>query len=47
MVKVGSFLLGMMVGVYMDQSHKMPNVEKWVKLGIRKIQEWEQQTRKN
>jgi len=47
MVKVGSFLLGVIAGVYMDQSHSMPNVEKWVKLGIRKIKDWEEQTRKS
>ena len=47
MVKIGSFLLGIAVGIYMDQSHTMPNVEKWVKMGIRKVKEWEEQTRKS
>lgn len=46
MVKVGSFLFGLAMGVYLDQSHTMPNVEKWVKWGIRRIQEWEEKTRK-
>jgi hypothetical protein len=41
-----SFFIGVVVGVYLDQSHKMPNVEKWAKVGIRKIKEWEENSRK-
>jgi len=47
MVRVGSFLLGVVVGTYLDQTHTMPNIEKWIKLGIRKIKEWEETTRKS
>jgi hypothetical protein len=41
-----SFFIGVVVGVYLDQSHSMPNVEKWVKVGVRKIKEWEENSRK-
>jgi hypothetical protein len=41
-----SFFVGIVIGVYLDQSHSMPNVEKWVKVGIRKVKEWEENSRK-
>jgi len=47
MVRLGSFLLGVVMGTYLDQTHKMPNVEKWVKIAVRKIQDWEEHSRKN
>jgi hypothetical protein len=43
---LSSFVIGIVVGVYLDQSHKMPNVEKWVMAGIRKAKEWEEYSRK-
>jgi len=43
---LSSFVIGIVVGVYLDQSHKMPNVEKWVKIGIRKAKEWDEYSRK-
>jgi len=39
-------LSGVVLGVYLDQTHKMPHIETWVKRGIRIIQEWEEKTRK-
>jgi hypothetical protein len=42
-----SFTIGVMVGIYLDQTHKVPNVEKWIKVGIRKIKDWEEGTRKS
>jgi len=46
MGNLSSFVMGMVLGVYLDQTHKMPNVEKWVKMGIRKVKEWEEYSRK-
>jgi Domain of unknown function (DUF4535) len=46
MARIGSFLFGIAVGVYTDQNYTLPNVEKWVKVGIKKIKEWEENTRK-
>lgn len=46
MGRLSSFFVGCVVGVYMDQSHTMPNVERWVQIGIRKLKEWEEKTRK-
>jgi Domain of unknown function (DUF4535) len=40
-------MFGVAVGIYIDQSHRVPNIEKWVTFGIKKIKEWEEQTRKN
>jgi len=40
-----SFFVGIVIGVYLDQSHNMPNVEKWAKIGIRKVKEWEEYSR--
>ena len=46
MSKVTSFFVGCFVGVYLDQSHTMPNVERWVQRGIRALKEWEERSRK-
>ena len=37
---------GIVAGIYLDQTHKMPHIETWVKRGIRMIKEWEEKTRK-
>jgi hypothetical protein len=46
MVRITSFVLGCMVGIYMDQTHKMPNMEKWVKQCIYQLKQWEEKSRK-
>ena len=43
---LSSFFFGIVVGVYLDQTHRVPNVEKWVKMGIKKVSDWEERSRK-
>lgn len=43
---LSSFFFGIVVGVYLDQTHRVPNVEKWVKAGIKKVSDWEERSRK-
>ena len=47
MNKFGIFVAGVIVGVYLDQSHTMPNIEKWAAFGFKKIKEFEETTRKD
>jgi hypothetical protein len=46
MSRITTFVVGVIAGVYLDQSHKMPNIERWVSLGVRTIKEWEERNRK-
>jgi len=42
-----AFVCGITVGIYIDQTHKVPSVEKWLRYGIKKIRDWEERTRKD
>jgi hypothetical protein len=46
MGKAVSFFIGAVCGVYIDQNYRMPKIKQLIHYGIRKINEFEESTRK-
>jgi hypothetical protein len=46
MGKVVSFFIGAVFGVYIEQNYRMPKIKQLIQYGIRKINEFEESTRK-
>jgi hypothetical protein len=46
MGKMLSFFVGVVCGIYIEQNYRMPRVKSLVQYGIRKINEFEESTRK-
>ena len=46
MGKVVSFFIGAVCGVYIDQNYHIPRIKQLIQYGIRKINEFEESTRK-
>ena len=46
MGKMISFFVGVVCGIYIEQNYRMPRVKSLVQYGIRKINEFEESTRK-
>lgn len=45
-MKVGTLLVGVIIGAWADQNYRVPNVEKMIKQGLRQLQKWDEQSRK-
>jgi hypothetical protein len=46
MSRFSAFVIGLLGGIYLDQSHTMPNIERWVNYGIQTVKDWEKKHRK-
>jgi|APFre7841882654_1041346.scaffolds.fasta_scaffold575771_1 hypothetical protein len=46
MGKLISFTIGVVCGIYIEQNYRMPRVKQLIQYGIRKINEFEESTRK-
>jgi len=46
MSRVTSFIIGLASGIYLDQTHKMPNIKRWVQYALDTVSEWEKENRK-
>jgi hypothetical protein len=46
-MKVGTLLVGVVLGAWMEQTYRVPNIEKMAKQGLRQLQKWDEQTRKS
>lgn len=45
-MKVGTLLVGFILGAWAEQNYRIPNIEKMAKQGLRQIQKWDEQSRK-